>query len=271
MEETIQDFIRYIRDKKKASNNTQQSYERDLRKAMEYFRSMGITCLSDVTPTDMNAYIFYMEKKEFSPASISRTIVSLKKFFQYLHQLGDITEDPTRQLKAPRVEKKITDSLSIQEVELLLAQPDIRTPKGIRDKAMIQLLYSTGIGVSEMIALTVSSVNLELGYVICKDRRQERICPFEHHVGVWIRSYLENRESFLKEETDSLFLNRSGKVLTRQGVWKLIKEYAKKAGIQKEITPHMIRHSFAIHLLQSGYDVKQVQERFGQTMNTMLL
>lgn len=264
MEESIQDFIEYMKEEKKVSYNTQISYERDLKKAIQYFVESGIQYLEEVTLTDLTAYMFYMERKGFSTASISRSVASLKKFFQYMNKRNILKVDPAEGLKAPKVEKKVPNTLSVDEVEFLLQQPEVHSPKGIRDRAMLELLYATGIRASEMIGLKCSNLNLELGYILCEGEKSNRAIPFGKQVGEVLSLYLEQgRSQLLKEENDILFLNRNGNGLTRQGFWKIIKGYAKKAGIEKEITPHMIRHSFALHLLQNGSNIQRVKERLG--------
>ena len=250
MEEAIQQFITYMKEEKKVSYNTIISYERDLKKVMVYFENLGITQLEEITMTDLNSYILYMENNGFSTATISRSVASLKKFFQYLLKSQYVSFDPTEILKAPKVEKKVPSILTMEEVSLLLQEPKKQTPKSIRDKAMVELLYETGIRSSEMIGLKVSNLNLELGYIICEGEKQERVLPFGIHAKDALSLYLQkSRSEFLKEENDILFLNRNGNKMTRQGFWKNIKAYAKEAGIKREVTPYVIRHSFSMHLM----------------------
>ena len=221
MEESIQDFIEYMKEEKKVSYNTQISYERDLKKAIQYFVESGIQYLEEVTLTDLTAYMFYMERKGFSTASISRSVASLKKFFQYMNKKNILKVDPAEGLKAPKVEKKVPNTLSVDEVEFLLQQPEVHSPKGIRDRAMLELLYATGIRASEMIGLKCSNLNLELGYILCEGEKSNRAIPFGKQVGEVLSLYLEQgRSQLLKEENDILFLNRNGNGLTRQGFWK---------------------------------------------------
>lgn len=266
MEEYIEQFLTYIELEQKVSYNTKISYERDLKKAFSYFRQAGISHLEEITATDLNSYILSMETKEFSTATISRSVASLKKFFYYMTKQNYIKDDPAETLKAPKVERKAPNILSIEEVELLLQEPRKYTAKSIRDKAMVELLYETGMRSSEVISLKLSNLNLELGYIICEGERQERIIPFGDKTKTALELYLEKgRSSLLREENNILFVNRSGNKMTRQGFWKIIREYAKGVGIQREITPYMIRHSFAVHFIQRGADIQKIKERLGHS------
>lgn len=266
MEEHMERFIHYMESERNVSYNTKISYERDLKKTFSYFEQSGISRIEEITGTDLNSYILALETKGFSTATISRNIASLKKFFDYMVKQRKIKEDPTKILKAPKVERKAPNILSQEEVELLLQRPKIDTAKSLRDKAMVELLYETGMRSSEMISLKVSNLNLELGYIICENERQERVIPFGKRVKEAVNLYLERgRSSLLKEENDILFVNRNGNQMTRQGFWKIMKQYAKQMGIQREITPYMVRHSFAIHFLQKGGDLQKMKERLGHS------
>ena len=218
MEEHMERFIHYMESERNISYNTKISYERDLKKTFSYFEQLGISRIEEITGTDLNSYILALETKGFSTATISRNIVSLKKFFDYMVKQRKIKEDPTKILKAPKVERKAPNILSQEEVELLLQRPKIDTAKSLRDKAMVELLYETGMRSSEMISLKVSNLNLELGYIICENERQERVIPFGKRVKEAVNLYLERgRSSLLKEENDILFVNRNGNQMTRQG------------------------------------------------------
>jgi len=267
MEQDIQSFIAYIHDVKKTSANTEISYKRDLCKLERYMEEQGISQTSMLTATNLNSYILYLEKNGFAPSTVSRSIASIKAFVHYLQNNGVLKEDISAELKAPRIEKKMPGVLSVNEVERLLAQPDDKSAKDIRDKAMLELLYATGIRVTELITLKKSEVNLKLSYIICRDNGRERIIPFGKNAKKALEHYMnQSRETMLKgNESDILFTNCSGSPMSRQGFWKLIKYYAKKAGITSEITPHTIRHSFAAHLVENGADLHAVQEMMGHS------
>lgn len=267
MEQDIVSFIEYLHNVKKTTVNTELSYQRDLRKMEAYFVNQNINELSKVTYTNLNSYILYLERNGFAIATISRNIASIKAFFNYLFKEGKISNDVTELLKSPKIEKKVPDVLTVEEVELLLKQPINSTPKEIRDKAMLELLYATGIRVTELISLKCLDINYNMGYIICHDKNKERIIPFGKKASVALEQYMNIARSFLvDDETNQiLFTNCSGKPMSRQGFWKLIKYYAKKANIKSEITPHTLRHSFAAHLVENGADLKSVQEMLGHS------
>lgn len=265
MENAIQDFINYLHNVKKTSHNTEVSYERDLRKAAAYFEKQGVTKAAQLSETNLNSYMLYLEREKFAPSTVSRSVAALRMFCQYLVKEHRINEDPSENLKPPKVEKKMPEILSIEEVDLLLKQPAADTKKGIRDKAMLELLYATGIRVSELIHLKCSDVNLAMSYITCQEQGRERIIPFGNAAKRAVSKYFfQAREELLKgQECEYLFTNCSGKPMSRQGFWKVLKGYANDAGITADITPHTLRHSFATHLLQNGADIRSVQEMLG--------
>lgn len=267
MIQDIQDFIQYLHEKKQTSVNTEVSYARDLKKMREYLLNQGISDVSEVTMTALNSYLFFLEKEGRKPATISRNIASMKAFFHYMEHAGRISADPSEKLKAPKIEKKMPAILSPEEVTRLLEQPRGTSAKNLRDCAMLELLYATGIRVSELISLKVSDVNLRMEYVSCSDGSKERIIPFGVIAREALRQYLEEGRPKLVTEGsgDWLFTNCSGGAMSRQGFWKLMKAYGKKAGIETEITPHMLRHSFAAHMVSNGADLKSVQEMLGHS------
>ena len=268
MENEIQNFISYLHNTKKTSGNTEVSYERDLKKMMRYFEGeQHITEVSRITETNLNSYMLYLENRHFAPSTVSRSVASMRAFFQYLTRERVIDKDPSEHLKPPKVEKKMPEVLTVREVDLLLAQPSQETPKGSRDKAMLELLYATGIRVSELIHLTWPDVNLSMGYITCRERDKERVIPFGSVARRALHHYLADaRKVFVgDQETEVLFTNCSGKPMSRQGFWKILKGYAASAGIEKDITPHTLRHSFAAHLIQNGADVRSVQEMMGHS------
>lgn len=267
MTKDIENFIQYLHDVKQTSKNTELSYERDLRKMNNFLQKQGITTVSEVTATSLNSYILYLEKEGRKPSTISRSIASMKAFFSYLQKENYVNEDPTEQLKAPKIEKKMPSILSPDETVRLLEQPSGTSPKELRDKAMLELLYATGIRVSELITLKISDVNIPMEYITCTDAHKERIIPFGSIAREAIENYLElGRTKLVEDENcDLLFTNCSGSPMSRQGFWKIIKYYGKKAGITSEITPHTLRHSFAAHLVSNGADLKSVQEMLGHS------
>ena len=260
MEIEIREFITYLHNIKKTSANTEVSYQRDLKKMTEFLKERGIKNFKDVKELELEGYISYMEREKFASSSISRSVASMRAFFQYLWKEGVITKDPAENLKPPKVEKKAPEILSIEEVDKLLQQPKLDTPKGIRDAAMLELLYATGMRVSEML-------HLQIGYVICHENAKERIIPIGIPCKKAMERYLQTtRAVFVKNnEETALFTNCSGKAMSRQGFWKVLKGYADDAGIQRDITPHTLRHSFAVHMLQNGADIRSVQEMLGHS------
>ena len=267
MIEAIQEFVIYLRDVKKTSRNTEISYQRDLIQLEEYLRNQGIVEPDKVTKTSLNSYILYMEKSGKATTTISRELAAIKAFFHYQFKEGRIRRDPAELLKAPKVEKKAPVILSVEEVQSLLAQPEGKNAKEVRDKAMLELLYATGIRVSELINLQLSDINLSVGFLVCRDGQRERTIPFGKKASKALSAYLEQaRSQLLKgQESDLLFTNCNGKAMTRQGFWKIIKYYGEKAGVQTDITPHSLRHSFAAHLLRSGADIQAVQAMLGHS------
>lgn len=267
MENAIQNFITYLHMNKQTSQNTEISYQRDLRKLASFLESHGIREFTDATRTDLDAFILYMENKDFASSTISRNVASVRALYQYLFREHLIKDNPAEDLKPPRVEKKIPEILTVKEVDMLLKQPDTKTLKGIRDKAMLELLYATGMRVSELIHLGLENINLSLGYITCQENGKERVIPITHASEQALKQYLENARDRLVKNTgsSSLFTNCSGHAMSRQGFWKMLKGYAKAAGITGEITPHTLRHSFAAHLIQNGADIKSVQEMLGHS------
>ena len=267
MEQELQSFMIYLHDVKKTSANTEISYQRDLRKLERYLEQQGVDRADQMTATNLNSYILYMEKNGFAPSTVSRSIASIKAFSHYLLVQGVLKEDISQTLKSPRIEKKMPEILSIEEIDRLLAQPSGKNPKDVRDRAMLELLYATGIRVSELISMKVSDVNMKLAYIVCRDGDRERIIPFGQKARKALEQYLHTARGILLkgQDSDTLFTNCSGSPMSRQGFWKLIKSYARKAGITSEITPHTIRHSFAAHLVENGADLHAVQEMMGHS------
>lgn len=267
MQNEIALFVDYLHNVKKVSLNTEMSYKRDLNKVSAYMAEQGIIDASKINETMLNSYILYLENNNFSAATVSRNIACLKSFYHFLFSKGIVNKDISERLKAPKVEKKLPEIMTTEEVIRLLEQPGGDSDKEIRDKAMLELLYATGIRVSELITLKVSDVNMQMGYIVCHDGSKERVIPFNREAKVALKRYLENARSSMAEDSklDTLFVNCSGLPMSRQGFWKLIKHYAKKANIVADITPHTLRHSFAAHLVENGADLKSVQEMLGHS------
>jgi integrase/recombinase XerD len=267
MKEYIDQFIKYLHDMKGSSDNTEMSYRRDLQKFSAFMSENGKETIGDIGRDDLADYISYLKKKNFSAATISRNIASVKAFYHFLILNEIVSEDVSKDLKAPKIEKKMPSIMSNEEVVKLLDQASGKSLKDIRDKAMLELLYATGIRVSELISLEVSDVNMQMSCIICRNMHKERIIPFGHAAKRALSKYLsEARGRMLKEKNSPvLFVNCSGEAMSRQGFWKLIKFYAKKAGIVADITPHTLRHSFAAHLVANGADLKSVQEMLGHS------
>lgn len=267
MVDEIKKFIVYLREEKQISKNTEVSYQRDLMQMASYLGDNGITDPGKVTKTSLNSYILYLEREGKATTTISRILASTKAFFHYEFKEGRIKNDPAELLKAPKIEKKAPIILTVEEVNSLLNQPVGNNPKEIRDKAMLELLYATGIRVSELIHLRLSDVNLSVGFITCCDGSKERMVPFGKVAKQALMSYMEQaRDVLLKGgESEWLFTNCNGKSMSRQGFWKIIKFYGEKAGIQSDITPHALRHSFAAHLLRGGADIRAVQAMLGHS------
>ncbi len=267
MQNEIGRFIEYLHNVKNISTNTELSYRRDLTKVEVYLAARGIDSVTQIDAGMLEDYVAALKEQKFAPASILRNIASIKAFFQYLTKEGVVEKDVSAGLKAPKIEKKLPEIMTMDEVVRLLEQPAGSTPKEVRDKAMLELLYATGIRVTELVTLKVTDLNMPMNYIICRDRSKERVIPFGTAAREALARYLSGaRESMLADQSeDILFVNCSGEPMSRQGFWKLIKFYAKKAGITADITPRTLRHSFAAHLVENGADLRSVQEMLGHS------
>ncbi len=260
-------FEKYLREVKKASDNTVQSYRRDLMQMITYLESIGIREIDKVTKNSLNEYVHHLEKQGRAAASILRMTAAIKSFFGFEYSGTCIRRNPAENLHSPKVEKKAPVILSVEQVSELLAQPSADTPKEIRDKAMLSLLYATGIRVSELINIRMDDINMNIGFLVCRDDGKERTIPFEKTVKADLEEYLKSARDVLLHgnESDFFFVNCSGTAMSRQGFWKIIKYYGEKAGIKEDITPHTLRHSFAVHLIARGADMRAVQTMLGHT------
>lgn len=265
MELIIQDFIEYLKSRQ-VSKNTLVSYERDINQLVSHLEQIDKKMI-DATSDDLQNYVVYMQTIGKSNATISRSVASIKAFYKYLVKNKIIEENIAEELVAPKVEKKELTILTPKEVECLLEQPSSSDLKGQRDKAMLEVLYATGIRVTELISIKISDVNLHSGYIKVKKKNKERTIPIGNVALKCLSEYIENVRPLLikTEEEETLFINANGQKMTRQGFWKILKQYKEQAKIDKDLTPHTIRHSFAVHLLQNGAEVKMVQEILGHT------
>lgn len=265
MTDYIEGFVCFMSGEKHKSQNTIQSYRHDVSQFMKYLDLNGITDIKKTTKTTVLTYLLKLQKEGKATSTVSRTLASLRSFYAYVNEQGIIMQDPTGNLETPKVEKKLPNILSPREVDLLLEQPDVNDIKGKRDKAMMELLYATGIRVSELIALDITDVNLNLGFIKCSGAKKERVVPMGTIAKNALNEYIiYSRAEMVKDDKEHvLFVNCNGSRLSRQGFWKIIKQYQKKAGITADITPHTLRHSFAAHLLENGADLKSIQEMLG--------
>ncbi|MCI7472499.1 MAG: site-specific tyrosine recombinase XerD [Clostridiales bacterium] len=262
--EYLSGYERFLTEEKKASPNTLSSYLRDVRQYMDWLGEEGISPAQAVH-ADVEAYTRSMTARGKSAATVTRCQASLKSFYSWMMEAGQISENPARGLSQTKVERKLPHILTSREVELFLEQPDPSDAKGCRDKAMLELLYATGIRVSELIGLDLDNINLSAGFIRCANRGKERIIPLYQAAVRALQNYLDRVRPQMVEHPDekALFVNMSGERMSRQGFWKIIKHYQEKAGIQKDITPHTLRHSFAAHLLENGADLHSIQEMLG--------
>jgi integrase/recombinase XerD len=267
MNDWIARFIDYLAVERGLSANTLQSYQRDLCAFAEYLREKHQgRDLTETKQAHIVAYLGYLRGLGRANTTVSRNLASIRSFYHFLLKEEVLTADPTVQIETPKVEKRLPKVLTVDEVERLLQAPDPTTPAGARDKAMLELLYATGIRVSELVSIKVADVNLSAGFLKCMGKgSKERIIPIGEYAQSTLLHYLEfGRNKLLRDEDpQALFLNHHGTQMSRQGFWKILKKYAVAAGIHKHITPHTLRHSFATHLLERGADLRAVQEMLG--------
>ena len=266
MERQLKYFFDFLENDKKLSDNTLQSYKRDLKQFKRYIEACEIN-YNHVKEEDIKDYIKELQEEGKKASSISRCIASIRSFYQFVLKRKKIKVDPTANIQSPKIEKRVPSVLTSKEVELLLDQPKDVDLKGTRDKAMLEFAYATGMRVTEIISLNIDDVNLEEGYVTCKTGNKQRTIPLGTMALNALKEYIEDaRDIMIKDENEkSLFVNVNGKRLTRQGFWKIIKYYKEQAHITKDITPHVLRHSFATHLLQNGADLKAIQTMLGHS------
>ena len=266
MEKQIKQFLDFLQNEKRVSNNTLQSYSRDIHQFENYLSQNHINYVK-VDNKKINEYLKHLQNLKKKTSTISRNLASIRSFYQYLIRVKKIKHDPTENIQSPKVEKRVPSVLTAEEVEKLLSQPKDVDLKGTRDKAMLEVAYATGMRVTEIISLNVEDVNLEEGFISCKAGNKQRNIPLGSISIAALKEYIEEaRPIMIKDENEtSLFVNVNGKRLTRQGFWKIVKFYKEQAHIQKDITPHILRHSFATHLLQNGADLKAIQTMLGHS------
>lgn len=266
MMDLLHEYLYFLQVERGLALNTLESYERDLRKYIDFLSKQNIKDFNKTNKSVIIAYLLYLRKIGLANSTVSRSSSSIRSFYQFLVREGFLDNDPTVSLELPKTEKRLPKVLSIKEVDLLLSQPNTKKILGLRDKAMLELIYATGIRVSELINLDINSIDLKMGYAKCLGKgSKERIIPVGSQANNALEQYILNARKKLigKKREDALFVNQHGSRLTRQGFWKIIKRYAKKAKINKKITPHTLRHSFATHLLENGADLRSVQELLG--------
>lgn len=266
MEKQVKLFLDFLKDDKKLSDNTLQSYRRDIEQYEKYVSDNKINYLK-VTEETILEYMEYLREENKKESTISRSLASIRSFYQYLIRVKKIKKDPTMTIESQKISKRTPNILTSKEVELLLDQPKDVDLKGTRDKAMLEFAYATGMRVTEMISLDIDDVKLDEGYVVCRGRSKSRNIPLGSMSLKALKEYIDDARPYLirDESEEALFVNVNGTRLTRQGFWKIVKYYKEQAHIEKDITPHVLRHSFATHLLQNGADLKAIQTMLGHS------
>jgi integrase/recombinase XerD len=273
MKRQVSQFLDYMVNEKECSANTKAAYQNDLSQFLEFIETYSspstpqITSWRDVDDPVIQDYMLFLKERNYASSTVARKVASVKSFLHYLLDTGQIAKDPSEHIESPKVKKNLPRSIHPQEIEKLLAAPAVEdTPKALRDRALLETLYATGMRVTELVNLNVDSVDLLANTVTCGEssKRLRTVPLYEGAVGA-IDEYLrEGRPHFLvNPKVDALFLNHRGQRLTRQGLWLIIKQYVTQVGITTSVTPHTLRHSFATHLLNSGADLREVQERLG--------
>lgn len=260
--ELIEGYIIYMDNNSDTSKNTMSSYISDIKGYEEHLNKEGFSQVSETNKTVILKYLMELQKQGRATSTIARNISSLRSFYQYLLNKGLVSEDPTVNLKTPKVEKKIPDVLTIEEVEIVLDQPNLDSFKGIRDRAMLELLYSTGIGINELIGLNITDLDMNLEMMEITSE-SNRTVPIGSIALKYLKKYLDSFEGNFKSE--ALFVNRNKKRISRQGFWKNLKEYEKQSGLEKNVTPQILRQSFAVHMIENGADLKTVQKLLGHS------
>ena len=259
-------FFEYLQTEKKMSKNTLEAYKRDVIQFSEFEAARDITDLRQTPGTEVVAFLLQLKNDGKSAATVNRKLASLRALYNYLQLKKEVTENPTNNIKSPRIERKTIEYLTLEEVDRLLAVPD-DSLIGKRDRGILELLYATGIRVSELIDADVDDLNLRMGFITCAgEQSKARIIPIGRPARAALEEYIyDARPAIVKEKKDekALFVNYYGERITRQGLWKVLKEYGRKAGLEEKLTPNVLRNSFAVHMIQNGADLKSLQELLG--------
>lgn len=262
----LEQFFSYLKNEKKMAKNTLEAYRRDILEFSEFEEERGVSDLRDSAGTEVVAYLLKLKNSGRSAATVNRKLASVRAFYNYLLTIKEISLNPTNNIKSPRIERKELEYLTIEEIDRLLVLPD-NSVRGIRDKAILELLYATGIRVTELIEADVADLNLRMGFITCAgEQSKARIIPIGRPARTALENYIyDARDQLLKEKEGetALFVNYYGQRITRQGLWKILKEYGKKADLETKLTPNIIRNSFAVHMIQNGADLKSLQELLG--------
>lgn len=260
------DFVEYLQKERRMSKNTLEAYKRDVQEFIAFEGARGMTDLLDTSSTEIIAFLHDLKISGKSAATVNRKLASVRAFFNFLINSGLIQSNPTVDIKSPKIERKELEYLTIEEVDKLLSVPD-DSVRGVRDRAILEVLYATGIRVSELIEADLEDLNMRMGFITCEgEQSKARIVPLGRPARAALENYIyEARKHLIKDNTEekALFVNYYGKRITRQGLWKVLKEYGEKAGIKKRLTPNIMRNSFAVHMLQNGADLKSLQELMG--------
>jgi len=266
MEQWLDQLLHYLIVEKGLSKNTIEAYSHGLSRFLNHLREKGVQEIQEVGKFHIRGFLLALRKKNLSTKTIVRNLVAIRTFFRFLVQEGILETNPAEELESPKVAKTLPEILTLREIEQILEQPNLQTPLGMRDRAMLEMLYATGMRVSELTHLPTHQVNLEGGYVLLYGKgSKERVVPLGSEAIKWVTLYLKESCGILAKGKESpfLFINRSGKGMSRQGLWKNLKNYARRAGLRKRITPHLLRHSFASHLLERGADLRSIQMMLG--------
>jgi len=267
MDSDLKQFVAYLKDKKKMKSNSMTAYKRDVKEFASFLESRDIKSPREASDADVAAFLLKLKQDDKTGATVNRKLASIRAFYRFLNKNGILETNPAEDIKSPKIAQKEIEYLTIEEIEKLLAQPD-RSVKGLRDTAILEVMYATGIRVSELVEMNIDDVDLRIGFVKCTgEHGKARIIPLGRPARAATEVYIYDERKKLqrgnKDKGNALFLNFYGERLTRQALWKILKAYAAKAGIEKKLTPQTLRNSFAVHMVQNGADLKSLQELLG--------